>query len=579
MPRGSVTNFPKLMSTVGRLLPALALLGVSLMPPPVAAQSTGQQKIAVALQAQMAANPSTLIPIIIQMNPPTAPFSSRINQSLANRAYSILQANGVAYGSLPVVIGAAGAALPAAITAISLLPEVAEIDLDAVVHVHRPSGGSGSSFTSSALLSSLDVQEINAPRVWQQGITGRGVNVAVIDSGVAEDLDLVQNGPRVLAHLNFAGPTNPQQLDPGGHGTHIAGTVAGDGSRSAQQYMGVAPRANVIDVKVLDQNGNGRTSSLLAGLQWVIGHRSQYNIRVANLSLGAPAQGSYISDPVAAATELAWRSGIVVVVASGNLGPNAGTVETPGTDPYVITVGSTDDQGLLALSNSALGWWSSWGTPPDSTLKPDFVAPGRRVVAPLVPGSLIATRLADHIVVAANGSSYIRLTGTSMSTGVASGVVALMLERTPGLTPDQVKKILTTTTQPFGTAAMPQGAGSGLVDANAATFSGTRGTNNAGLRQADALARTVYSGIYGVSPLAWKSLTYLGTNWLAFTWLTLPWTPPAWDNIVWDNIAWDNIVWDNIAWDNIAWDNIAWDNIAWDSAEWNNIAWDNIAWD
>jgi serine protease AprX len=165
-----------------------------------------------------------------------------------------------------------------------------------------------------------------------------------------------------------------------------------------------------------------------------------------------------------------------------------------------------------------------------------------------------------------------------MSTAVVSGAAALLLEHQPALTPDQIKQILVSTTQHFGAGGMPAGAGAGLLDVNAAWNSPLRGASNGGLRQADALARTLYPIIYG-QPLAWKSLTYLGTNWSGFTWLNLPWDEAAWDNIVWDNIVWDNIVWDNIVWDQTSWDNIAWDNIVWDSAGWDNIVWDSFNYD
>jgi serine protease AprX len=195
-----------------------------------------------------------------------------------------------------------------------------------------------------------------------------------------------------------------------------------------------------------------------------------------------------------------------------------------------------------------------------------------------VPGSTLDTHLPDHVVTASNGATYFRLTGTSMATAVVSGAAALLLERQPNLSPDQVKKIMVSAVQPFGQASVPAGAGAGLVDTYAATNSPTRGSANRGLRPADSVARTLYSRLNS-QPLAWKSLTYLGTNWAPLTWPTAPWTPAAWDNIAWDNIAWDNIAWDNGDSDNIAWDNIAWDNIAWDNIAWDNIAWDNIAWD
>lgn len=376
MPSGFVTHFKRLKTSVGRLVPVLALLVVPLVPLPAAAQSTGQQKISPALLADMTANPTALIPVIIEMNPLPAPFTSGMNQTLAQQAVSILQANGQAFGGLSIIQGAAGVATAVGITAMSQLPQIATIEEDSFVHARRPAGGSSLYNGSGASqLSSLYVQEVNAPRVWQHGGSGKGITVAVVDSGVANDVDL-GNGNRVLAHVNFAGPTNAQQPDPGGHGSHIAGTIAGDGTRSNGQYIGMAPQASIVDVKVLDQNGNGRISSVLRGLEWVLAHQQQFSIRVVNLSLGAPASGSYKYDPIAAACEILWQRGVVVVAASGNLGPQSGTVESPGTDPYVITVGSTDDLGQLPLINDLLGWWSSWGTPTDSTAKPDLVAPG-----------------------------------------------------------------------------------------------------------------------------------------------------------------------------------------------------------
>jgi serine protease AprX len=288
-----------------------------------------------------------------------------------------------------------------------------------------------------------------------------------------------------------------------------------------------------------------------------------------------PLTPTYRADPLAAAVEIAWRNGLVVVAASGNTGPNSGGVESPGVDPYILTVGSTDDQVTLPLSDDVVGWFSGWGTPTLSTAKPDLVAPGRQVIAPRVVGSALDQLLPDHVVSATNGSTYFRLTGTSMATAVASGTAALLLEQRPSLRPDQVKAQLIAHTQPFGSSNPPPGgaAGAGLLDANGATTAPTSGSANLGLRPADAFARALYPALYG-QPLVWKDPYYQGIAWNTLTWATL-----TWDNIAWDNIAWDNIAWDNIAWDNIAWDNIAWDNIAWDNIAWDNIAWDNIAWD
>jgi serine protease AprX len=557
------------------VLAALALVGLMLAPFPVAASSS-QQKIEPQLLTDMTANPLEMIPVIVEMRSATPPFTPGSNETLANQAVSLLNANGHAFGALSIIQGAAGIADAAEITALSALPQVATIEEDAVVRP-RPPTRAGPAYPSGQL-NSLDTQETNATKVWQHGDSGQGVTVAVLDSGVANDTDLVKNGNRVLVHVGFAGPYDANHPDPGGHGTHLAGTIAGDGTASAGQYVGMAPKADIVDVQVLDANGNGRISSVLRGMEWVLAHQVQFNIRVINLSFGAPPFVSYQFDPFSAAAEIAWRRGIVVVAAAGNTGPSGGTVESPGIDPYVITVGSTDDQATLQLSDDVLGWWSSWGTPQSSTAKPDLVSPGRRVVSIRVPHSTLDTLLPDHVVTAKNGATYMRLTGTSMSTAVVSGAVALLLQHQPLLTADQVKKILVSTTQAFGQSAPPSGAGGGLLDANAAWNSSIRASNNIGLRQADGLARTLYSIVYG-QPLAWKNLTYLGTNWGLYSWATLPWNDPAWDNIAWDNIAWDNIAWDNIAWDQTGWDNIAWDNIAWDNSEWDNIAWDTFSYD
>jgi serine protease AprX len=565
-----------------RTLPALGLLGilgVPFVPSTAAALTSTGQKIDSVLQAQMTANPAALLPVIIEMTPPSAPFGSLPNQQLAQQAVTILQANGQAIGGLPLVNGAAGYANAAGITAMSVLSQVAAIDQDAAVQSARPT--STSPAWPPGQIGSRYTREVGANQVWSQGGSGRGVSVAVLDSGVAPHPDLTQASNRILASVGFAGPGDAARPDPGGHGTHVAGTIAGDGTSSGGQFVGVAPRANIVDVQVLDHSGHGRKSSVIRGLEWVLHHQATYNIRIVNLSFGAAAQGSYRHDPLTAAVETAWKHGLVVVVAAGNGGPNSGSVVTPGVDPYGITVGSSDDQATLTTADDLLAWFSAWGVPLDSTAKPDLIAPGRRIVSLRVPGSTLDALLPDHVVTASNGATYFRLTGTSMATGVVSGAVALLLEHQPTLSPDQVKTILKSTTQRFGSSTTPPppgAAGAGLLNAFSATNSTVRGFSNQGLRPADGLARTLYPIIYG-QPLAWYDPTYMGINWAAQTWQTLSWTDIAWDNYVWDGASWTNIAWDNIGWDNFAWDNIAWDNIAWDNIAWDNIAWDSMAFD
>ncbi|TMH92148.1 MAG: hypothetical protein E6H47_03755 [Betaproteobacteria bacterium] len=247
-----------------------------------------------------------------------------------------------------------------------------------------------------------------------------------------------------------------------------------------------------------------------------------------------------------------------------------------------------------------LAWFSAWGSA-DSNAKPDLVAPGRRLVSLRVPGSSLDTLFPERIVVAQNGSTYFRLTGTSMATAVVSGAAALLLERQPSLTPDQVKAILVGTTQRYGQDSgqilpAPSAGGSGLLNAYAAVnaapaaapstapvpggfvLSATQSVEplacaNHALRPADGLARALYPVLYG-SPLNWKDPTLGGILWQLLTWETLDWNSIAWDNFDWDSVAWDSIAWDSIAWDSVAWDSIAWDSIAWDSVVWDSFTLD-----
>ncbi len=568
-------------------------------PPPVIVPALPvaiEEKIDPALRALMQADPLALRPVIVEMQPPLPPFLAAANVNRALEALDLLRLYGIPVAALSLIDAAAGFANAAGINALSLVPTVAFIHHDATVGP-QPSAAPPVAAPADQV-SGVYPRVVRANKVWQQGIAGGGVTVAVLDSGVAADADLVQPDNRILASVNFA----DQRLtsDPGGHGTHIAGIVAGNGSRSGGEFIGIAPQANVVDVRVLGSTGSGRISSVVRGIEWVLAHRAAYNIRVINLSFGAPAHLSYRVDPMSAAVEIAWRRGLVVVAASGNGGPQRDTVVTPGIDPYVITVGATDDRGTLGRGDDMLAWFSAWGSP-DSNAKPDLVAPGRRIVSLRVPGSALDTLFPERVVVAQNGATYFRLTGTSMATAVVSGAAALLLAGRPNLTPDQVKALLVGTTQPYGEDSGqvlpdPIADGSGLLDANAAVNAtlGTAPTGggllsgglfgtlqsvasvacvNQGLRPADGFARALYPVLFG-SPLQWKDPLFGGIFWSLLTWDTL-----VWNSVAWDNFAWDSVVWDSVAWDSVVWDSVAWDSIAWDSIAWDSIAWDTFTLD
>ena len=286
----------------------------------------------------------------------------------------------------------------------------------------------------------LSVAAINALAPATFGMTGLGIGVAEIDSGITQNADLT--GGRVVYEESFLGDGITQ--DAYGHGTHVAGILGGTGKNSGGLYTGVAPGITIVNLRVLDQNGSGQDSNVIAAIQRAIQLKSKYNIRVINLSLGRAVFESYTLDPLCQAVEAAWKVGIVVVVAAGNEGRNDsanthgyGTIAAPGNDPYVITVGAMKTMGTPARTDDFIASYSAKGpTPIDHIVKPDLVAPGNRVVSILSPNSTLYTMFPASEVL--NGA-YFTLSGTSMAAPMVSGAAALMLEMQPGLTPDQVK--------------------------------------------------------------------------------------------------------------------------------------------
>jgi serine protease AprX len=289
------------------------------------------------------------------------------------------------------------------------------------------------------------LKSIRADTAWARA-TGRGVGVAVIDTGIAGDLPDFQtprNGSRVIA----SAVTNPCARDANdqyGHGTHVAGLIAGNGlvynNGLHGKYMGVAPRANLVSVKVSDDDGNTTVLDVIYGIQFAVDNKSAYGIRVMNLSLSSTTAESYRTDPLDAAVESAWFSGIVVVTAAGNEAETSdGVTFAPANDPWVITVGALDDKGTFTRLDDVLASWSSHGLTQDGVAKPEVLAPGARLVSTLAPGSDFADLCSSCVT---DNGRYFRAGGTSMSSAVVSGAAALLVEAHPDWTPAQVKGAL-----------------------------------------------------------------------------------------------------------------------------------------
>ncbi|HWI54704.1 MAG TPA: S8 family peptidase, partial [Desulfobacteria bacterium] len=299
------------------------------------------------------------------------------------------------------------------------------------------------------------------PQVWNNGATGEGIGIAILDTGIYPHPDLTSPVNRIVAFKDFVGKkTTP--YDDNGHGTHCAGDAASNGLKSVGKYSGPAPQANLIGVKVLNKMGSGMMSGIIAGIQWCIDNKDTYNIRVLSMSLGAKATASYVDDPLCKAVEKAWDAGIAVCVAAGNEGPETGTISSPGIDPKVITVGAADDRNTVTSPDDRIAPFSSRGPTVDGLSKPDLVASGVNIVSLRSPKSYIDKSNKNSRV----GEWYNSLSGTSMATPVCAGIAALILSKYPQFSPDNLKSLLVSTCRTMDADVNSQGAG--IVDAWAA---------------------------------------------------------------------------------------------------------------
>jgi serine protease AprX len=359
-----------------------------------------------------------------------------------------------------------------------------------------PQDGTGVN-TPTLLYQTNYPERVGANTLQQAGTTGAGVTIAMLDSGLWQALS--QNyGTRVLATIDVTnGGSAPVTGDPYGHGTHITSIAAGGAINVSGSYLSIAPQANLVIVRAFDGEGAGRYVDVISGLDWIVANRKKYNIRVVNLSFGATPESFYWKDPLNQAVMAAWQAGIVVVVAAGNSGPSPMTVEVPGNVPYVITVGAlTDNYTPYNLSDDRLASFSSAGPTYEGFVKPEVIAPGGHMVASMSSQSYLAN--IDPGSMAPTAQMF-TMSGTSMAAAVTTGVVALMLQSDPSLTPDNVKcRLLASASAAVnsnGTLAysvFEQGAG--LINAVAAVNSSATGCANRGLNIAADLAGTQHFG-------------------------------------------------------------------------------------
>jgi serine protease AprX len=444
-----------------------------------------------------------------------------------------------------------------ALSALGSDPGVRHVSEDAAVHVQA---------NPSPLHAATAVypKVVEAHRLWSEGIEGEGVTVAVVDTGIAPVADLAG---RVIAGIDFSTDDDPFD-DAFGHGTFIAGLIAGNGASSNGAYKGVAPKAKLVSIKIAGREGASDISHVLAGIQWAVSFKSDYGIRVLNLSLGTDATQPYLLSPLNAAVEKAWDAGIVVTVSASNTGPGAGTITKPADDPLVITVGALDDKGSKGRGDDVMAGFSGEGpTAADGLAKPDLVAPGRSVISLRAPGSKVDDAYPGSRI----GSAYFKGSGTSFSTAVVSGSAALLLQREPGLTPNQVKARLLSTAA-AGPVGNPNVDGHGSLDAYAAAHAGTFDSANQGVTR---------SAGTGSLQLDRGSLSVrIQTGWILDPVLgqLLPVWEALYDNYTAQNLAFDAVEYFTSEWTGSRWYDSQWGGSRWYVTDWSGSRWYGSRW-
>ena len=409
------------------------------------------------------------------------------------------------------------------------------------------------SAVDTSKLATAYTQSVRAEKIWNasDGTAGAGVGVAVVDTGIQGDLpDFRVSQSDSTSRVVADAVVNPDATTAGdkyGHGTHIAGLIAGNGLNHSSRdstygkYIGVAPAANLINVKVSDDEGNASTLDVIDGLQFVVDRKDDFNIRVVNLSLNEATPSSYRSNPLNAAVEQAWNAGIVVVAAAGNRGTASDAVHyAPGNDPFVITVGGVDDKDTADSSDDAAASWSSTGTTRDGHAKPELLAPGAHMVSTLAKSSEITEMCASCIV----SKTYFRMGGTSMATGVASGAVALLVAEHPNWTPNQVKSALLNNLREVPGVGMELD----VEAANAATKKELTKSNEFKPNQYLASA----SGLIDYSRSSWSRSSWSRSSWSRSSWSRSSWSCAncmgADDEVDPSRSSWSRSSWSRSSW-------------------------------
>jgi len=481
--------------------------------------------------------------------------------TLAGAAVAL--AGGRTTRDLPIVDGVAATVPTEALARLSATPGLIVTPDQAV----RVQGTATAASKPSPYRKVVGADNLNAG-----GYTGAGVTVALVDTGIAAVPDLAGRILPVRDDLtgvtsscvNLSGEADCS--DSYGHGTFMAGIIAGSGASSGGAYMGMAPNANLVSVKIAGRDGSADVSNVLAAIQWVVSFKDVYAIRVLNLSLGTDSTQTFRTDPLNYAVERAWSAGVAVVVAAANRGPEAGTISKPGDDPWVITVGAIDDRGTPGLGDDHVPDFTAHGpTAADGLAKPDVVAPGAHIVSLQAPGSSIATNVPTAMT-----GGYRMGSGTSMATAVVSGAAALLVGRDPSITPDRLKYALVNTARhdvsddimavgagvisAGGAATAPAGvANQGLGRSNGmGSLDASRGTVQVRTVGTFGVIGAVVSGSYTAQLLVWDPIGFTTGSWSGPTWYLSTWRLAGWYAVAWEGSKWQGSKWQGSKWQGTA---------------------------
>ncbi len=448
------------------------------------------------------------------------------------------------------------------------------------------------------------VDQIGATAYWRRGFTGAGVDVAVIDSGVNPVVGLSGDGKVIQGpDLSFESQDDKTRyVDTFGHGTHMAGIIAGRDPgiktlRTAKvptsQFVGVAPDARIVALKLSDRKGAVDVSQVIAAIDWVVQHRNTdgLNIRVLNLSYGTDGTQDYRTDPLTTAVETAWHNGIAVVVSGGNSGYGSAKLNNPAYNPFVIAVGAADTKGSVGQGDDEVPSWSSAG---DGTRNPDLVAPGKSIVSLRATGSQIDDDAPGGRV---GDSRFFRGSGTSQAAAVVSGAAALVIQERPNITPDELKALLKKASFNLPKSERAE-QGAGILDLRRAARTATpigatqpweRANGLGSLDAARGSQRLAGSNgvplngeidIFGDqwNPAAWSAASFAGRSWLGGNWNGRTWTGSGWSGSGWAGSGWSGRAWSGSGWSGSGWSGSGWSGSGWSGSGWRGSGWSGSGW-